>query len=392
MTLRRRPLLAWLAAAGAGRAAAAASADLRQIVAAGPASLAALTAGGELWTLPARGTSGRRLGDGLDPATPPTAAYGRLAARRRDGALWVHEAGRVTTSPPASLAPEAGLLVLPAGIIGIAAAGGSHRVVRFDPSGAGWERVAISDQAVLPDARPLQADLDGRGDGGHLVLLGGPDGDRYRHGVLGDAVEATRVLLLERHGLTPMRELAIDAPQVIEDIAPHRVALDGRDGLLTVLSGPQGGQLALIDADPARPRALRVAARGDALGTPHRWMAPASDGRHHWLAVHTPHLAGTLHAYRREGERLIGRAVDDDVANHRLGSRRLDTSAWLGPRLLMPARSGHRLHWLDGAAGWRRLDTVELPARVADLVALAGAGCVAALLDDGSLRWIDAPS
>lgn len=391
MTLRRRPLLAWLAGGMPGSAAAAAPPDLRQIVAAGPALLAVLSAAGELWTLPARSTAGRRVGEGLDPATPPTAAFGRLAARRRDGALWVHESDRISTSPPASLASEAGLLVLPAGIIGIAAAGGSHRAVRFDPSGAGWVRVATSEQAVLPDARPLQADLDGRGDGGHLVLLGGPDADRYRHGVLGDAIEATRVLLLERHGLTPMRELAIEAPLVIEDIAPHRVALDRRDGLLTVLSGPQGGQLALIDADPARAQALRVAARGDALGTPQRWMAPASDGRRHWLAVHTPHLAGTLHAYRREGDRLVGRPVDDDVANHRLGSRRLDTSAWLGQRLLMPARNGRRLHWLDGAAGWQRIGTVELPARVADLAALPGAGCVAALLDDGSLRWIEAP-
>jgi hypothetical protein len=395
MMLRRRPLLAGLAGLASGltgRAAAAALPDLRQIAAAGPGLLAALTAGGELWTLPARATTGRRLGDGLDPATPPAAAYGRIAARRRDGALWVHEAGRITTSPPSRLAAEAGLLVLPAGIIGIAAtAGGSHRVVRFDPTGAGWGLVATSAQDVLPDARPLQADLDGSGDGGHLVLLGGPDGERYRHGVLGDEFEATRVLLLERHGLTPMRELAIEAPWVIEDIAPRRVALDGRDGLLSVLSGPQGAQLALLDADPARARALRVAARGEALGTPRRWMAPVTDGRH-WLAVHTPHLAGTLHAYRRDGDRLLGRAVDDDAANHRLGSRRLDTSAWLGERLLLPGRSGRRLHWLDAAAGWRRLGTVELPARVADLVALPGAGCVAALLEDGGLRWIEAPA
>lgn len=391
MTLRRRSLLAWLAAAAASRAQAAAPADLRQIAAAGPRLLAGLTAAGELWTLPARGTAAQRLGDGLDPATPLAIAHGRIAARRRDGALWVHEAGRAATSPPGALAAEAGLLVLPAGIIGIAASDAEHRAVRFDPSGSGWTKVATSAQAVLPDARPLQADLDGSGDGGHLVLLAGPDDQRYRHGVLGDAIEATRVLLLERHGLTPMRELAVDAPQVIEDIAPRRVALDGRDGLLTVLSGPRGGELALIDADPARPGALRVAARGEPLGTPQRWMAPVTDGRH-WLAVHTPHLAGTLHAYRRDGERLHARPVDDDAANHRLGSRRLDTSAWLGDRLLMPERSGRALHWLDARAGWRRGGTIALPARVVDLVALPGAATVAVLLDDGRLQWIDAPA
>ena len=85
--------------------------------------------------------------------------------------------------------------------------------------------VARSQEALLPDARPLQADLDGRGDGGHIVVLASPDAQRYRHGVLGDAVEATRVLWLERHGLSVLRALTLPAPHVFEDIAPRPVAL-----------------------------------------------------------------------------------------------------------------------------------------------------------------------
>jgi hypothetical protein len=114
---------------------------------------------------------------------------------------------------------------------------------------------------VLPDARPLQVDMDGRRDGGHIVVLAGPDGTRYGHGVLGDAIEATRVLWLERHGLQVLRELNLAAPHVFEDIAPRPVTLSGapgRIGLLTVRSGPDGGQLALVTADPGRADALQT--------------------------------------------------------------------------------------------------------------------------------------
>ncbi len=56
-------------------------------------------------------------------------------------------------------------------------------------------------------------------------MLAGPDAKRNTHGVLGDAIEATRVVLLERHSLRVMRELMLDVPHVFEDIAPRKVVL-----------------------------------------------------------------------------------------------------------------------------------------------------------------------
>jgi hypothetical protein len=50
------------------------------------------------------------------------------------------------------------------------------------------------------------------------------------------------VVLLERHSLHVMRELVLDAPFVFDGIAPRKVALGARDGLLTVQSGPQGSR------------------------------------------------------------------------------------------------------------------------------------------------------
>jgi hypothetical protein len=273
--------------------------------------------------------------------------------------------------------------VLPLAVIGVAA--GSHQVLRFEPdAGQAWAVVARSADAVLPDARPLQVDLDARGDGGHLVLLAGPDSQRYMHGVLGDGVEATRVLWLERHSLELMRELVLPAPHVIEDIAPRVVALGrgGNHALLTVRAGPQGGQLGLVAADPAQARRLRWAALGEPLGTPHRWMAPSTDGQR-VLAVHTPHIGGVLHEYRVEGQRLVGRAVAHNVSTHRIGSRELDLALWLGPRLVLPQQDGLAVRVLDAAAGWAEVASVALPGRVTMTAALPGGQGVAALLDDG---------
>ena len=40
-------------------------------------------------------------------------------------------------------------------------------------------------------------------------VLAGPDARRVTHGVLGDGVEATRLLYLERHSLAPLRSVAL---------------------------------------------------------------------------------------------------------------------------------------------------------------------------------------
>ncbi|MDP3824758.1 MAG: hypothetical protein Q8R33_25070 [Burkholderiales bacterium] len=119
--------------------------------------------------------SARRLAGDLDAASPLAIGHGRIAARRRDGALWVLEGGRPFVSNEGLLAPAAGLPVLPLAVIAVEAGAKAHRVARLEPSGSGsWATVARSDVTVMPDARPLQADLGGSGDAGHMVVLAGP--------------------------------------------------------------------------------------------------------------------------------------------------------------------------------------------------------------------------
>lgn len=363
-----------------------AATPMAQLHAGGPTGLLAVARDGGLWALSPLQAEPRRLATGLDPATPLASGHGRIAARTAGGGLWVFDtaAGEARVQPDAGLAPHAGLLVLSLAVLGVAAAG--HRLLRFERAGSGsWRAVARSAEPLLPDARPLQADLDGRGDGGHVVVLAGPDAQRYRHAVLGDGVEATRVLWLERHGLEVMRALELPPPHVLEDIAPRPVALPGRagaTGLLTVRAGPDGGQLALVTADPARPSQLQLEALGEPVGGFHRWLAPTTDGRQ-LVAVHTPHIGGALHVYRQDGPALVRRRLLADVSTHAIGSRETDLAVWLQGRLLLPSQDGRSLRVVHPGQDWADEGALPLPARVVQTTALADATAWAGLLSDG---------
>ena len=351
--------------------------------------LLAVSAKGVLWRLDPETIAWARLGNGIDGDTPLASGHGRIAARGALGDLWVWEGGRATLSRGVRLAPHAGLLVLPLGIIGVAQIAGSAHAVRLEPDNAGgWTETARSVGPVLPDARPFQTDLESGHDagGGHIIVLAGPDDRRYKHGVLGDAIESTRVLYLERHDLKVLRSLDISAPHVIEDIAPRPVVWRGRTGLLTMRSGPQGAQLAVVAASTDASDRLEFAALGTPLGMPNRWLAGTTDGKR-LLAVHTPHIGGVLHEYRTESATLSARAIAEGVSNHHIGSRELDLAVWLGARLMLPAADRTSLRCFDADAGWSACGSVPLgkPAIASAKLSLRGRGGFAVLTADGQL-------
>lgn len=395
----RRTLLTWAAALAAARPGLALAqgvarpplprvptpAPVAQLTPEGADSLVIITTQGALARGPASGRW-QTLADGLDPGVAPALGHGRIVARSADGGLWVHENGRGSFSPGLDLAPHAGLLVLPLAVIAVQRWRGSTHLVRLEPEAAGrWAVVARSAEPVLPDARPLQADLDGRADGGHLVVLAGPDGQRYAHGVLGDAIEATQVLWLERHSLQPLRSLVLPAPWVLEDIAPRLLTLPGGgQALVSVRAGPEGGQLALLAADPRQPGALVLQALGDTVGGRHRWLSPSTDGRQ-LMAVHTPHIGGVLHRYGVEGPRLQRERLAGGVSTHAIGSRELDLALWQRGTLLLPAQDRRTLLQLGGADGQTVLARWPLPAPLAASRAAPGGATGWLVLEDGQL-------
>lgn len=335
--------------------------NVARIDAAGSDGWLARDIGGRLWQVFEDGST-RSLGTGLAPEGPLDAGHGRIAGRGADGRLWVL-ADRAPVSEPerssAVLAPHGGLCGLPLAVIGLIEQDGRTLVARFEPDARGrWQIVARSEEAVLPDAVPVIVDLDsggsghrdGDGNGGHVAVLAGPDRHRYPHAVLGDDIEATRVLWLERHSLQPLRTLRLDEPEVFEDryLRPWRLP-DGRRGLVTVRSGASGAQLAVVAASPRASSALEIAAAGPYIGTRNRWLSPASvePADAELWAVHTPHIGGVLHRYRANGAGLTAERVATDLTNHRLGARDLDATARIGRQLLLPAQDWQQVRVAD---------------------------------------------
>ena len=366
-----------------------ASTPLHQIRSGEGGTLLAVGGNGELWSYGAA-SARRKVADGIDPASPIAAGYGRVAARSSDGALFLEGDGRHRSLSAVGLAADAGLLNLPFAVIGVVTERRRFQVVRFEPTRDRWSISDRSDETVVPDARPVLAALEERSserEPGELVVLAGPDEVRYRHGVLGDRIEATRMLYLDRHSLRTLRELTLPAPFVFEDIAPRTVATDRGSALLTMRSGGSGTRLVLVAADRSDAKRLRVVGLGDPLAAPHRWLAPTTDG-HRLMAVHTPHIGGVLDEYRLDGERLTSTTLVDDVTNHRLGTRELDLAVWRGTMLIVPSQDRRRLRVFDGAQRWKEEAAISLPSPV---VMTAGLGDpaqssapFAALLEDGT--------
>jgi len=403
LSLRRRAVLRTLLAApllGAGAVRAQRTPAAQPLAAPRPLAQIAVGERGELLgvardgTVLALATGGwRTLGSGVDARAPLAVGGGRVAGRAQAGGLWVVEGGRASVAAGPMLAPHAGFVVLPAGIIAVAAQDEEcGRLVRLEPTGAGWRETDRAADPVLPDAQPVQIDFDAplaAAGGGHIAVLAGPDAQRYTHGVLGDAVEATRVLYLERHALTPIRTLTLQAPYVLEDFAPRPLDWQGRAALLTMRAGPQGAQLAVVAADAQRRDALALLALGPPIGQRNRWLSPATDGRR-IAAVHTPHIGGVLHDYRADGGQLAAQRIADGVTAHTIGARELSLALWVGDALAVPTQDRRALRFYGGGT---LAAQAALPAAAVATRPLArdGRAGVAALLEDGQLVWVPRP-
>lgn len=210
---------------------------------------------------------------------------------------------------------------------------------------------------LLPDARIL-FDENGR-----LLFLTDPT-DRYAHGVLGDAIEAGSVTLLQTSpAVQVLATIPITAPQVVEGIMPLWTDWNGdgvREIVVTVSDAAQGAQIVLFGEDGAR------LAQGPAVGAGNRWrhqiaLAPFGPaGEMELAAVLTPHLGGVVEFYQWQGEALTVVAQLPGYSSHQIGSRNLDM-AMAGDfngdgrlELLLPTQDMNRLggiqRTVDGAA------------------------------------------
>ena len=151
---------------------------------------------------------------------------------------------------------------------------------------------------------------------------------RYPHGVLGDAVEYTDLVVRLPDGRS--LRATWEAPVVFEDTAPRLVDLDG-DGtpeIITVESHEiRGARLALWRIGPDR---LEPLAQTPWIGTRFRWLAPVGaadmdgDGTMEIAYIDRPHLARTLRVWRLtfdggQDAQLTEIAARTGLTNHRIG-------------------------------------------------------------------------
>ncbi len=369
---------------------------IAQIVRGGPTGLLAIGKSGTLYAAPKElhSTAAQILGKGLDHGAPIATGHGRIAARTMAGALWVLENGKESISQETSIAPHGGFCILPFGIIAIVRRSdklvdaGRFVAARFEPlvsasqASPRWRAIAQSAVEVTPDAQPIQVALDPSGDDGQIIVMAGPNKERYPHAVLGDDIEPTSIIELERHSLSTLRELNLSPPFVFEDIAPRAVAYRQSNALLTMQSGPKGAQLVLVAPNQSNAAKLMIVAIGEPIGIPNRWMSPLTNGNQ-IASIHTPHIGGVLHEYKIEGAKLIGLQHMNNLTNHRIGSRLLNMASWIENFVWMPDHSRTQLKRIDTRNGWQITKVITLPEKLSATVQIGHSTRLAILLDSG---------
>jgi hypothetical protein len=185
--------------------------------------------------------------------------------------------------------------------------------------------------------------------------------DRLQHGVLGDALEARSVRVRTRAGL----ELAYRLPggSVFEDLYPrvHDIDNDGRDEVLLVHSRPLAGSSVM--ALGIRGGVLAPVAESEPIGEPNRWLNPVGvadvdgDGRLELLVVLTPHVGGTLVAYRFTGSEFRRVYTIPGFSNHQIGSRAMRLGAFVDvngdgiPEVIVPSPDRRMLRAIAFSTG-----------------------------------------
>ena len=218
--------------------------------------------------------------------------------------------------------------------------------------------------------------------------------DRYRHGVLGDAIEAGSVVIERSDGR--IGTVASGAGAVFEDLLPRIAPLNGVDRVVVVKSYlDRGSALAIIDAE-----AMRTIAETPPIGHAHAWLNPAGiadfdgNGSTDIAVVRQPHVVGLLQLWSWQNQQLRKVAEVPDVSNHFIGSKALgmgwtaDFDADGHPDLALPSLDRRSLRVIAFVPKIRDIARVSLPARIVTNIGstnLGGRPGLVAGLEDGRL-------
>ena len=151
--------------------------------------------------------------------------------------------------------------------------------------------------------------------------------EEYRHGIMGDSIEAGSITIIETDGI-PKAEVVIDVPEgkVIEGISPIWADVDDdgeREIIVTLSNADQGAQIVAFDENG------EIKYRGSSIGQGYRWrhqlaVAPFDDSAEMKLVdILTPHIGGVVEFYDlKDGELKIESSISG-YSSHKIGSRNL---------------------------------------------------------------------
>lgn len=181
----------------------------------------------------------------------------------------------------------------------------------------------------LATAMPESLSEPWTGKGASLAWYDGPT-TRYAHGVLGDAIEGTRLHVYTEGALHSCGFQSVTLPDelVFEDIAPRLADVTGDDipEIVVVQSHQRLGAQLAVYAISEDGVSLEQIAATPFIGRSNRWLAPVgigdfdADGAVEIAYIDRPHLARTLRVWRfvAPGE-LVELAALEGLTNHRIG-------------------------------------------------------------------------
>ena len=173
---------------------------------------------------------------------------------------------------------------------------------------------------ALPDSHISQDEHQ------RLLILSDPS-DQYQHGILGDALEASSVTIVQLSAQpTVISKFSVPADWVIESILPIWSDWDGdgeREIVLTLSNSTNGSKLVLYDENG------NSLAESLPIGKGFRWrhaleIAPfGEEGQRLLVDVQTPHIGGIVNFYSWDKEKKVLKieATLPGYSTHDIGSR-----------------------------------------------------------------------
>jgi hypothetical protein len=181
-------------------------------------------------------------------------------------------------------------------------------------------KVERLDVDALPDSQILH-------DGQERVLLYSGRTTSYKHGILGDIIEASRITIIDADEMKLIQEIKLNPPDVFEGLFPIWIDIDQDNmrEIITTVSNPISGARLVLYDDTGE-----VLMEGPPVGTGRRWRhqlayAPfQSNGEFEIVDVLTPHIGGSVEFYSFETNSLKISASIPGYSTHSIGSRNLD--------------------------------------------------------------------